>query len=109
METAGVFRNPGGFTPAGDSARDSGSGYRGRYNRKILHPKSFKGDFVKWEEYLIYWERKVKWNGLTDEEATDALMLALEGDAAIHVHSLPDFRSWGIGGTIWCCLYHCRG
>ena len=42
----------------------------------------------------------MKWNGWSDDEATDALMLALDGDAAIHVHSLPNFRSLTQQGII---------
>ena len=88
------------FNPTRPSRRDSDSGYRGRSNRKTLHPKSFKGDFGTWEEYQIYWERLVKWNDWVEEEATDALMLALDGDAAIHVHSLPHFRSLTQSGIL---------
>ena len=36
----------------------------------------------------------------SDMEATDALMLALAGDTAIHVHSLPNFRSLNQEGII---------
>lgn len=61
--------------------------------QKLMSAKSFRGNISQWEEYLIYWECVVKWNRWEDDKATDALMFALDGDSAVHVHSPPNFRT----------------
>ena len=53
------------------------------HGRKLMNPSSFKGEAGKWEEYAIYWERLVEWNGWTEDIATDALMLSLSGDVTM--------------------------
>lgn len=61
--------------------------------QKVMDPKPFKGEFGEWDEYLSYWESIVHWNKWDDDVAAQAWLLALHGDAAVHIHMLPNFKS----------------
>jgi hypothetical protein len=65
-------------------------------HRKLIDPKPFKGEAGQWEEYSIYYGNLVRWNGWEEEEALDALMLCLAGDAATYIHSLQGFRRFNL-------------
>ena len=60
--------------------------------RKFIEPTKFSGEAMVWEEYLIKFELVAEWNMWTEEEACEFLLMSLEGDAAIHIHSMTDFR-----------------
>jgi len=63
------------------------------YQHKARNPKPFRGVTGEWTDYRIYFERLVRWNGWTPEEALDALLLALEDDAGTYVNSLPNYST----------------
>ena len=59
---------------------------------RVINPKPFSGTPGTWDDYLTYFERLVKVNKWTAEEALDALMLNLEKDANVYIQSVPGYK-----------------
>ena len=78
-----------GVHPAFSAGNSSPGGGSGGFTdgKKLKNPNPVMGEAGKWEEYVIYWEGLVKWNGWTSDVDVDALMLSLSRDAAINIHS----------------------
>ena len=72
--------------------RDPRPSTRNRRSRKFIEPAKFSGENVVWEEYLVKFELIAEWNQWDEEEACEFLLLSLDGDAAIHIHGMCNFR-----------------
>ena len=60
--------------------------------REYRNPDPFHGTTGDWDSYAKYFKGVVRWNQWREEEAKEALILALKGDAASYVYSLPDYE-----------------
>ena len=78
------FEDSGLFDPTHPVVRPSG--------HRIISPKPFAGVPGTWDDYLTYFERLVKVNKWTADEALDALMLNIEKDANVYIQSVPGYK-----------------
>ena len=78
------FEDSGLFDPLHPVTRPPG--------HRIINPKPFSGIPGTWDDYLTYFERLVKVNKWTADEALDALMLNHEKDANVYIQSVPGYK-----------------